>query len=440
MTRPFVIDINHANNVQDTPGPLGGFAQVKASGIAFLFPQSDRGVDLRRPALWGAARCVDGWHPGPQSSTSTARFCKSRRGLPPIISSTERIRCAKRSFPSTPQSCSPATTPRSIGRLCPVADPAERRCGRRRRVLQHRRKRAWLPDHCLFGQCRQGAAPGQGSALCQAPSVARRLQQYLVGSADLGPSVALAEQRRQSRQRTALYSRDRRQLRQLHRRRADDRQAVRRRLGRRRAADRDRGHGAQARRTTGQSSRQTQDCALWLEAGSPGPARLFLRRVGRRHANHSAARRSAPAVSGRVQSRPDRQLHRQCDRGRARIRHDEARSVVVVHAVAPVHLLQRAQHRGHCRLRFRRLHPRRHSRASPILAFARKPSGPTTPRRRSPEMSLRPAPRQRPSRIRSATPTRSAQGPDIHVDRSKPRRHERLPSFQLSIRLQLHRL
>jgi GH25 family lysozyme M1 (1,4-beta-N-acetylmuramidase) len=58
MTRPFVIDINHGDNVQDTPGPLGGFARVKAAGIAFLIHKATEGttfVDPRyqaRRAAW----------------------------------------------------------------------------------------------------------------------------------------------------------------------------------------------------------------------------------------------------------------------------------------------------------------------------------------------------------------------------------------------------
>lgn len=46
MTRPFVIDIYHGDNVQDTPGPLGGFALVKASGIAFLFHKATEGLNV----------------------------------------------------------------------------------------------------------------------------------------------------------------------------------------------------------------------------------------------------------------------------------------------------------------------------------------------------------------------------------------------------------
>jgi len=49
MSRPFVIDINHANNVEDTPGPLGGFAQVKASGIAFLIHKATEGLTFADP-------------------------------------------------------------------------------------------------------------------------------------------------------------------------------------------------------------------------------------------------------------------------------------------------------------------------------------------------------------------------------------------------------
>lgn len=57
MTRPFVIDINHANNVEDTPGPLGGFAQAKASGIAFLFHKATEGLTFADPR-YGARRAA----------------------------------------------------------------------------------------------------------------------------------------------------------------------------------------------------------------------------------------------------------------------------------------------------------------------------------------------------------------------------------------------
>jgi C1A family cysteine protease/GH25 family lysozyme M1 (1,4-beta-N-acetylmuramidase) len=49
MTRPFVIDINHANNVEDTPGPLGGFAKVKAAGVAFLIHKATEGLTFTDP-------------------------------------------------------------------------------------------------------------------------------------------------------------------------------------------------------------------------------------------------------------------------------------------------------------------------------------------------------------------------------------------------------
>jgi GH25 family lysozyme M1 (1,4-beta-N-acetylmuramidase) len=46
ITRPFVIDLYHADNVQDTPGPLGGFARVKAAGIAFLIHKATEGLTV----------------------------------------------------------------------------------------------------------------------------------------------------------------------------------------------------------------------------------------------------------------------------------------------------------------------------------------------------------------------------------------------------------
>ena len=49
MLRPVAIDINHANNVEDVPGPLGGFTQVKASGIAFLFHKATEGLTFVDP-------------------------------------------------------------------------------------------------------------------------------------------------------------------------------------------------------------------------------------------------------------------------------------------------------------------------------------------------------------------------------------------------------
>jgi len=49
VNRPFVIDINHADNVQDTPGPLGGFARVKGAGIAFLIHKATEGLTFVDP-------------------------------------------------------------------------------------------------------------------------------------------------------------------------------------------------------------------------------------------------------------------------------------------------------------------------------------------------------------------------------------------------------
>jgi GH25 family lysozyme M1 (1,4-beta-N-acetylmuramidase) len=49
VNRPYVIDINHADNVQDTPGPLGGFARVKAAGIAFLIHKATEGLTFADP-------------------------------------------------------------------------------------------------------------------------------------------------------------------------------------------------------------------------------------------------------------------------------------------------------------------------------------------------------------------------------------------------------
>lgn len=49
MNKPLVIDINHANYVQDTPGPLGGFASVKAAGIAFLIHKATEGLTFVDP-------------------------------------------------------------------------------------------------------------------------------------------------------------------------------------------------------------------------------------------------------------------------------------------------------------------------------------------------------------------------------------------------------
>jgi C1A family cysteine protease/GH25 family lysozyme M1 (1,4-beta-N-acetylmuramidase) len=42
--RPVAIDLYQGDNVQDTPGPLGGFARAKASGIAFLLHKATQGV------------------------------------------------------------------------------------------------------------------------------------------------------------------------------------------------------------------------------------------------------------------------------------------------------------------------------------------------------------------------------------------------------------
>ena len=42
--KPVAIDLYQGDNVEDTPGPLGGFARVKASGIAFLLHKATQGV------------------------------------------------------------------------------------------------------------------------------------------------------------------------------------------------------------------------------------------------------------------------------------------------------------------------------------------------------------------------------------------------------------
>ena len=41
---PVAIDLYHGDDVQDTPGPLGGFARVKAKGIALLLHKASEGV------------------------------------------------------------------------------------------------------------------------------------------------------------------------------------------------------------------------------------------------------------------------------------------------------------------------------------------------------------------------------------------------------------
>jgi C1A family cysteine protease/GH25 family lysozyme M1 (1,4-beta-N-acetylmuramidase) len=56
--RPVAIDLYQGDDVQDTPGPLGGFSRVKASGVAFLLHKASEGrhgVDSRyqaRRAAW----------------------------------------------------------------------------------------------------------------------------------------------------------------------------------------------------------------------------------------------------------------------------------------------------------------------------------------------------------------------------------------------------
>jgi triacylglycerol lipase len=46
---PVAIDLSDNNNLQDAPGPLGGFARVKASGIAFLLHKATEGVNWTDP-------------------------------------------------------------------------------------------------------------------------------------------------------------------------------------------------------------------------------------------------------------------------------------------------------------------------------------------------------------------------------------------------------
>jgi Lipase (class 3) len=62
---PVAIDLYEGDNVEDTPGPLGGFARVKARGIAFLLHKATQGknwVDSRykaRRAAWGSGLCQE---------------------------------------------------------------------------------------------------------------------------------------------------------------------------------------------------------------------------------------------------------------------------------------------------------------------------------------------------------------------------------------------
>ena len=62
--KPVAIDLYQGDDVEDTPGPLGGFARVKASGIAFLLHKASQGVkgtDSRykaRRAAWMSGGAV----------------------------------------------------------------------------------------------------------------------------------------------------------------------------------------------------------------------------------------------------------------------------------------------------------------------------------------------------------------------------------------------
>ncbi len=110
----------------------------------------------------------------------------------------------------------------------------------------------------------------------------------------------------------------------------------------------------------------------------------------------------------------------------------------LVHAVAPVHLLQRAQHGRDGRLRRRRADPRRHQkRGQP-----RRLSGKRVDLRCHASFAGRsfPARRQSGDRAQPAMLRRcdSAQGDDLPIARSKSRRHEGLPGGGLSVCFRLH--
>jgi glycosyl hydrolase family 25 len=45
VNQPYCIDLYQGDNVLDSPGPLGGFSQVKAQGIAFLDHKASQGVN-----------------------------------------------------------------------------------------------------------------------------------------------------------------------------------------------------------------------------------------------------------------------------------------------------------------------------------------------------------------------------------------------------------
>jgi hypothetical protein len=47
VNQPYCIDLYQGDNVIDSPGPLGGFSQVKAQGIAFLDHKASEGVSER---------------------------------------------------------------------------------------------------------------------------------------------------------------------------------------------------------------------------------------------------------------------------------------------------------------------------------------------------------------------------------------------------------
>ena len=78
--RPVAIDLYEGDNVEDTPGPLGGFARVKASGIAFLLHKATQGVkwvDSRyktRRAAWMSGGPVSVTDIGGQALQLEPRF------------------------------------------------------------------------------------------------------------------------------------------------------------------------------------------------------------------------------------------------------------------------------------------------------------------------------------------------------------------------------
>src|SRR5436190_2393631 len=172
----------------------------------------------------------------------------------------------------------------------------------------------------------------------------------------------------------------------------------------------------------------TEDQGLRMDTGHTGRSRHALRRARRGAGGLAATNGPQEAMPGGLRPGAARKLHRKRDRGRPRVRPDEAEAAAAVRAVAALHLLQRAGDRGHGRRRLRGADSRR--------GEERRHAG----RLQGDHLAVRDRQVPRPAveeelRRRGAAPGDSLPAPDSDAQPA-----EGLPRRGLSLRLRLRRL